>query len=58
MKGDLGKNGEYAKFSTLEAGWATLTKMVKGWQTEGGSKVYKPYFSLFEMAQRYEQKTP
>ena len=58
MSGDAGKNGEYARFSTLEAGWNALTNMVKRWQTEGGSRVYKPYFSLFEMAQRYEQRTP
>ena len=55
MKGDLGKNGEYAKFSTLEAGWNTLTKMVRRWTT-GGSNVYKPYFSLLKWAQKYEGK--
>ena len=55
MSGDLGKNGEYAKFSTLEAGWNTLTKMVRRWTT-GESDAYKPYFSLLKMAQKYEGK--
>ena len=59
MRGDGGKKDEkeFAIFSTLEAGWNALTNMVQRWKT-GKSRVYQPYFSLFEMAQRYEQRTP
>ena len=58
MRGDGGKKDEkkFAIFSTLEAGWNALTNMVTRWQTEGGSDVYKPYFSLLKMAQIYEGK--
>ena len=58
MRGDSGKKDDrkFAIFSTLEAGWAALTNMVQRWKTEGGSTVYKPYFSLLKMAQKYEGK--
>lgn len=54
MRGDGGKKDEkeFAIFSTLEAGWAALTKMVKRWTT-GGSNVYKSYFSLRQWATQY-----
>ena len=60
MRGDGGKKDEkkFAIFSTLEAGWATLTKMVKRWQTEGGSKLYFPTTTLSEWAAQYCRWNP
>ena len=54
MNGDLGKDKDrFAIFSTLEAGWAAFTNMVKKWQS-GASKVYKPTYNLLQWAQKYD----
>lgn len=56
MNGDLGKDKDrFAIFSTLEAGWAAFTNMVKKWQS-GASKVYKPTYNLLQWAQKYDPK--
>ena len=59
MRGDGGKKDKrgFAIFSTLEAGWAAFTNMVKRWQT-GKSSIYKPYFSLREWATQYDPLNP
>ena len=59
MRGDSGKKDDrkFAIFSTLEAGWAALTNMVQRWTT-GGSSVYKPYFSLRQLAAKYCPRNP
>jgi len=56
MRGDGGEKDErgFAIFSTLEAGWAALTNMVKRWQTKGGSTRYFPTTTLREWATQYD----
>lgn len=60
MRGDGGKKDKrgFAIFSTLEAGWAAFTNMVKRWQTPWGSTRYFPTTTLREWATQYDPLNP